>query len=53
MSNMGDEIHISLGENDSLVSSSDTDDEEKGVEISVIEEEASSSGKRFAKSINQ
>ena len=46
---MGDEVHISVEENESLVSSSDTDDEVKRAEIAIAAEEESLSGNHFTK----
>ena len=49
LSKMGDEVHISVEENESLVSSTDTDDEEKRAEIAVAAEEGSLSGNQYTK----
>ena len=49
MSKMGDEVHISVEENESLVSSSSTNDEVKRAEIALAAEEESLSGNQFTK----
>ena len=46
---MGDEVHISVEENESLVSSSSSDDEVKRAEIALAAEEESLSGNQFTK----
>ena len=49
MDKMGDEVHISVEENDSLISSSDTDEEVRRAEIAVAAEEQSISLNQFTK----
>ena len=46
---MGDEVHINIEENESLVSSSGTDDEFKRAEIAVAAEEECLRGNHFTK----
>ena len=51
--NMGDEVRINVEENESLVSSSSTNDEVKRAEIALAAEEESLSGNQFTKYVFQ
>ena len=50
---MGDEVRINVEENESLVSSSSTNDEVKRAEIALAAEEESLSGNQFTKYVFQ
>jgi fructose-specific phosphotransferase system component IIB len=51
--NMGDEVRINVEENESLVSSSSTNDEVKRADIALAAEEESLSGNQFTKYVFQ
>jgi fructose-specific phosphotransferase system component IIB len=50
---MGDEVRINVEENESLVSSSSTNDEVKRADIALAAEEESLSGNQFTKYVFQ